>query len=96
MLTDQCTVCIHKQQLSALLSTPCAPQTDFAGLSDVSLCCTAQVQVHCLSGHDDTVASILTQATDPQVPPLLQHRHHALHSVTYYQGDSCGDASVQR
>lgn len=26
-----------------------------------------QVQVHCLSGHDDTVASILTQATDPQV-----------------------------
>ena len=23
--------------------------------------------MHCLSGHDDTVASILTQATDPQV-----------------------------
>ena len=26
-------------------------------------------QVHCLSGHDETVASILTQGSDPQVPP---------------------------
>lgn len=25
------------------------------------------LQVHCLSGHDETVASILTQGTDPQV-----------------------------
>ena len=65
---------------------PMCPPTDFAGLSDASLCCTAQVQVHCLSGHDDTVASILTQATDPQVPPLLQHRRHALHSVTFIRG----------
>ncbi len=23
--------------------------------------------MHCLTGHDDTVASILTQSTDPQV-----------------------------
>lgn len=26
-----------------------------------------KLQVHCLSGHDNTVASILTQPTDPQV-----------------------------
>ena len=26
-----------------------------------------QVQVHCLTGHDDTVCSILSQGTDPQV-----------------------------
>jgi pleiotropic regulator 1 len=26
-----------------------------------------KVQVHCLSGHDETVASILTQSVDPQV-----------------------------
>ena len=26
-----------------------------------------KVQAHCLSGHDDTVASILAQSTDPQV-----------------------------
>lgn len=30
-----------------------------------------QVQVHCLTGHEDTVASILTQSTDPQVSPLV-------------------------
>lgn len=31
-----------------------------------------KVQVHCLTGHDDTVCSILSQATDPQVcPPSL-------------------------
>ena len=30
-----------------------------------------QVQVHCLTGHDDTVASILTQSTDPQVTSHL-------------------------
>ena len=29
-----------------------------------------KVQVHCLTGHDDTVCSILTQSTDPQVCPL--------------------------
>lgn len=27
-----------------------------------------KVQIHCLSGHDDTVCSILSQPTDPQVP----------------------------
>lgn len=27
--------------------------------------------MHCLSGHDDTVASILTQATDPQVSTAI-------------------------
>ncbi len=26
-----------------------------------------KVQVHCLSGHDDTVCSILSQGVDPQV-----------------------------
>jgi pleiotropic regulator 1 len=26
-----------------------------------------KVQIHCLSGHDETVCSILTQGTDPQV-----------------------------
>eukprot|EP00955_Chlamydomonas_euryale_P101057 365321-Chlamydomonas_euryale.AAC.24 len=30
-------------------------------------CC--RVQVHCLSGHEQTVCSILTQPTDPQVRP---------------------------
>ncbi len=27
----------------------------------------SKVQVHCLSGHDNTVCSILTEPTDPQV-----------------------------
>ena len=48
--------------------------------------CPAQVQVHCLTGHDDTVASILTQSTDPQVTslsyPALWHAL-ALISVAY-------------
>jgi len=29
----------------------------------------SKVQVHCLTGHDDTVCSILSQGTDPQVTP---------------------------
>ena len=29
-----------------------------------------KVQVHCLSGHDDTVCSILSQGVDPQVRRL--------------------------
>lgn len=30
-------------------------------------CCASRMQVHCLTGHDDTVCSILSQGTDPQV-----------------------------
>ena len=29
-----------------------------------------KVQVHCLTGHDDTVCSILSQPTDPQASSL--------------------------
>lgn len=28
-----------------------------------------KVQVHCLSGHEDSVSSIITNPTDPQVRP---------------------------
>ena len=49
-----------------------------AATPNLSLC-PAQVQVHCLTGHDDTVASILTQSTDPQVTSLsYQGPWHAL------------------
>ena len=32
-----------------------------------------KVQIHCLTGHDDTVCSILSQPTDPQVCIVLLH-----------------------
>ena len=39
----------------------------------------SKVQVHCLTGHDDTVCSILSQGTDPQVTlhtiPQLENDH---------------------
>lgn len=37
----------------------CAPATELQ-------CGVRRMQVHCLTGHDDTVCSILTQSTDPQ------------------------------
>ena len=42
-----------------------------SGAPHGAACCGAAAQVHCLSGHEETVASILTQGTDPQVrrPP---------------------------
>ena len=41
-----------------------------------------KVQVHCLAGHDDTVASILANPTAPEVGPAMQQSllpHAVLH-----------------
>ncbi len=38
-----------------------------------------KVQVHCLSGHDDTVCSILSQGVDPQARPALSPRNPPPH-----------------
>ena len=40
--------------------------TSAAGEGSSSQCGVRRMQVHCLTGHDDTVCSILTQSTDPQ------------------------------
>ena len=59
--------CYQRNENGALLSIVCC-----AGGRD-SVCrvwdMRTKVQVHCLSGHDDTVASILANPTSPEVLP---------------------------
>ena len=49
-----------------------------------------KVQVHCLAGHDDTVASILANPTSPEVSLLTQACNQANQRAGTFGPFACG------
>lgn len=46
-----------------------------------------KAQVHCLTGHTNTIADVKTQAADPEVRTLIEPlRRRKLHSLPLYPG----------